>query len=196
MKMKSKIMAIALFLLILWLPLLQTEAKEEMPVPPRVQIPILLKVLTYDRNFERKVGDKLVIGILYDSQDDDSKKIKEKLLDVLDSLSGKTVKDAPFTYVDLGYSSEESLRNSIVSKNIDVLYLAPGGVLYLKSIVQISQKYKILTITGVPDYVKKGISVGIGLKDKKPEIWINLGSTKAEGSDFTANLLKLCKIIR
>jgi len=167
-----------------------------MPVPPRVQIPILLKVLTYDRNFERKVGDKLVIGILYDSQDDDSKKIKEKLLDVLDSLSGKTVKDAPFTYVDLGYSSEESLRNSIVSKNIDVLYLAPGGVLYLKSIVQISQKYKILTITGVPDYVKKGISVGIGLKDKKPEIWINLGSTKAEGSDFTANLLKLCKIIR
>jgi len=194
--MKSKIMAIALFLPILLFPFRQTEAKERMPVSPRVQIPILLKVLTYDRNFEKKVGDKLVIGILYDSQDDDSEKIKEKVSDVLDSLSGKTVKDVPFTYVDLDYNSKKSQKNSIESKKVDVLYLAPGGIGHLKSIVQISQEYKILTITGVPDYVKRGISVGIGLKDKKPEIWINLGSTKAEGSDFTANLLKLCKVIR
>lgn len=167
-----------------------------MPVPPRVQIPILLKVLTYDRNFEKKVGDKLVIGLLYDSQDDDSEKIKEKVSDVLDSLSGKTVKDVPFTYVDLDYNSKKSQKNSIESKKVDVLYLAPGGIGHLKSIVQISQEYKILTITGVPDYVKRGISVGIGLKDKKPEIWINLSSTKAEGSDLPANLLKLCKVIR
>lgn len=194
--MKSKIIAIALFLLIFLSPFRQTKAKEEMPVPPRVQIPILLKVLTYDRNFEKNVGDTLVIGILYDSQDDDSKKIKEKVSDVLDSLSGKTVKNVPFTYVDLDYSSKNSLKNSIESKKIDVLYLAPGGIWYLKSIVQISQKYKILTITGVSDYVKEGISVGIGLKEKKPEIWINLSSAKAEGSDFTANLLKLCKVIR
>jgi len=194
--MKSKIIAIPLFLLILLFPFRQTEAKEKMPVPPRVQIPILLKVLTYDRNFEKKVGDTLVIGILYDSQDDDSEKIKEKVSDVLDSLSGKTVKDVPFTYVDLDYNSKKSQKNSIESKKVDVLYLAPGGIGHLKSIVQISQEYKILTITGVPDYVKRGISVGIGLKDKKPEIWINLGSTKAEGSDFTANLLKLCKVIR
>jgi hypothetical protein len=194
--MKSKIMAIALFLPILLFPFRQTEAKEKMPVPPRVQIPILLKVLTYDRNFEKKVGDKLVIGLLYDSQDDDSEKIKEKVSDVLDSLSGKTVKDVPFTYVDLDYNSKKSQKNSIESKKVDVLYLAPGGIGHLKSIVQISQEYKILTITGVPDYVKRGISVGIGLKDKKPEIWINLSSTKAEGSDLPANLLKLCKVIR
>jgi hypothetical protein len=194
--MKSKTIAIALFLLIFLSAFRQTKAKEEMPVPPRIQIPILLKVLTYDRNFEKKVGDTLVIGILYDSQDEDSKKIKEKVSDVLDSLSGKTVKDVPFTYVDLDYSSKNSLKNSIESKKVDVLYIAPAGIGYLKSIVQISQKYKILTITGAPDYVKKGISVGIGLKEKKPEIWINLSSAKAEGSDLPANLLRLCKVIR
>jgi hypothetical protein len=174
----------------------QTSAKKQLPVPPKIQIPILLKVLTYDRNFEKKVGDKLVIGILYDSQDDDSKKVKGEVSDALDSLSEMTVKGISFFYVEIEYNLEDSLRNLVKSNQIDVLYIAPGGIWSLKSIVQISQEYKILTITGAPDYVKKGISVGIGLKEKKPEIWINLSSAKAEGSDFPANLLKLCKIIR
>ena len=194
--MKSKIIAIVLFLLILLFTLGQTSAKKQLPVPPKIQIPILLKVLTYDRNFEKKVGDKLVIGILYDSQDDDSKKVKGEVSDALDSLSEMTVKGISFFYVEIEYNLEDSLRNLVKSNQIDVLYIAPGGIWSLKSIVQISQEYKILTITGAPDYVKKGISVGIGLKEKKPEIWINLSSAKAEGSDFPANLLKLCKIIR
>ncbi|MCK4384798.1 MAG: YfiR family protein [candidate division Zixibacteria bacterium] len=194
--MKSKIIAIALFLLILLFPFRQTKAKEKMPVPPRVQIPILLKVLTYNRNFEKKVGDELVIGILYDSKDDDSKKVKQEVSEILDSLSAMTVKGVPFFYVEVEYNSEDSLRNLVKSNKIDVLYIAPGGIWSLKSIVQISQKYEIPTMTGITDYVKKGISVGIGLKENKPEIWVNLDSAKAEGSNFSANLLKLCKVIR
>ncbi len=160
------------------------------------QLPILLKILTYDRNFEKKVGDKLVIGIVYDSKDDDSKEVKEKASDVLDGLSEKTVKNVPFSYVDVDYCSKEFLESSVKSKEIDVLYIAPGRSWYLKSILQISQKHEILTMSGITDYVKKGVSVGIGAKEKKPEIWINLESARAEGSDFDAKLLKLCKVIK
>ncbi len=44
-------------------------------------------------------------------------------------------------------------------------------------------------------YVNQRFAVGLEIKDQKPEIIINLSSTRAEGSDFSANLLKLCRII-
>jgi hypothetical protein len=194
--MRFKIIFITSFLLIALSFYGKTEAEDKMLVPPRVQIPILLKILTYDRNFEGKIGDSLIIGILHNSQDTESRKTKKEISDVLDSLSAKTVKNIPFNYVILDYSSDKSLEDLIDSNGIDVLYLASGGQSYLKSIVQISQKSKILTMTGITDYVKKGISLGIGLKENKPEIWVNLDSKKAEGIDFDANFLKLCKIIR
>jgi hypothetical protein len=194
--MRFKIIFITSFLFIVLSFYGKTEAEDKMLVPPRVQIPILFKILTYDRNFEGKIGDSLIIGILYNSQDTESRKAKKEISDVLDSLSAKTVKNVPFNYVILDYSSEKSLGDLIDSNGIDVLYLAPGGQRCLKSIVQISQKVKILTMTGITDYVKEGISLGIGLKENKPEIWVNLDSTKAEGSDFDANFLKLCEIIR
>lgn len=194
--MKFKTFIIVLLLLGFWFIGIKAEMKDEVPVPPRVQIPILFKILTYDRNFEKKVEEKLVIGILYDSRNFYSEKIKDEFSTVLDSLSAKTIKRIPFTFVDLNYNSQESLEYFIELKGINAFYLAPGGQKHLKSIIQISQKSKILTTTGITDYIKKGISLGIGLKENKPEIWINLDSAKAEGSDFDANFLKLCKIIR
>lgn len=196
MEIRSEIIILALSLSILSFSTRGIEGREEAPVHPRVQMLILLKALTYDRNFEKRVGDKLIIGILYDSEDEDSQKIKKGVSDVLDSLSGKTVKGVPFIYVDLNYNSDDSFKNSIETKKIDVLYVTPSHKWDIESIVQVSQKTKMLTITGVTEYVTRGISLGIGLKESKPEIWINLDSARAEGSDFDSNLLKLCRVIR
>jgi hypothetical protein len=50
-------------------------------------------------------------------------------------------------------------------------------------------------LTGVPDYIYNGISVGIDIKGEKPEILINLKSSKLEGADFSSQLLKISTII-
>jgi len=170
---------------------------EEMPVPPKVQVPLILKVLTYDRNLKQKAGTNLVIGILYDSHDDNSKKTRNEISQVLDSLSDKTISGVRFSYGYLDYSSADELKNAINANGVKILYITPGNKSHLSSIIKISQKNKILTMTAVPEYVNKGISVGIGLKENnKPEIWINLSSAKAEGSDFSADLLKLCRVLK
>jgi hypothetical protein len=76
-----------------------------------------------------------------------------------------------------------------------VLYLAPGNARNLTNILQLSQENHLTTLTDVTDYVRKGASVGLGLSQDKAEILINLKSTRAEGIDFDASLLRLATIL-
>ena len=48
----------------------------------------------------------------------------------------------------------------------------------------------------MPGTVESGkASVGVGLKDGKPEIIVHMGQLKAEGHDISADLLKLARVI-
>jgi hypothetical protein len=51
------------------------------------------------------------------------------------------------------------------------------------------------TFTGVPLYVEQGVALSIGIVRERPQIIVNLAATRAEGSDFTSQLLRLCKVI-
>ena len=66
----------------------------------------------------------------------------------------------------------------------------------MPALLEISWAQQILTVTGVPAYVDKGVAVGISLnRENKPLILINLASSKSAGSAFDANLLKLATIV-
>ena len=60
-----------------------------------------------------------------------------------------------------------------------------------------ARTYAITTATGVPEFVQRGIAVGIGMKaDKKPDILINLPSSRSEGSEFDASLLRIATVVK
>ena len=58
------------------------------------------------------------------------------------------------------------------------------------------RKSPITTVTGVPDYVRRGVAVGIGMAQNKPKVLINLPSSRSEGSDFDANLLRIATVLK
>ena len=64
----------------------------------------------------------------------------------------------------------------------------------LEAVVQISQAQGLVSLTGVPDFVTQGVAVGIGVRQDKPEILINLPSARLEGSRFDASLLRLSRV--
>lgn len=97
--------------------------------------------------------------------------------------------------MEIEFSTKRALDEVAKEKKISVLYITNDGTNMPKGISQVTQSKKILTITGRVDYVNQGISVGLGVKEEKPKIVINLSSAKAEGSNFSANLLKVCKVI-
>lgn len=171
-------------------------AQAEMAVAADRQVPLLLKILTYDRQLEVKAGDQLVIGIVSSPTSLASAKAREDVENVLHSYLGKTVKKLPLNYFLHDFTNPDKLTAWIKAKRISVLYISPGTEKSLTAILTVSRDNHITSITGVPDYVEKGVSVGIGERQAKPQILINLTSSKLEGSEFDASLLRIATIIK
>jgi len=180
---------------VLGLGLLSPVRAEEMAVPAADQVPLLLKILTYDRNLGAKAGAELAIGIVYDPTDRDSREATTDLGSALFKYQGKTVSQLPIKYYTIEYTNNAVLESFVKQKGISVLYLAPGNARNLTNILQLSRDLHLTTLTGVPDYVRKGASVGLARTQDKTEILINLKSTRAEGSEFTASLLVRATIL-
>jgi hypothetical protein len=170
-------------------------ARGEAPIPFDLQAKLLLKVLTFDRNLENRADSTVVVGIVYTMESEDSQRARAEFSKALEKYTGKKVKGHPLSQVSLRFSSWSDLAAKVKSHNVSVLYVTPGDSFYLKGVIKASRADSVLTTTGITKYVEQGISIGIGLKENNPQIIINLSSAKAEGCDFSSQLLKLAKVI-
>jgi len=107
----------------------------------------------------------------------------------------KKVENIPIRQVSIDIDRVD-LASAVVKNNIDVLYITPLRAIGMETITSVSRAKQVLTLTGVPDYVESGLAVSIGIKGKKPQIIINLAAAKAEGVNFSSQLLKLAKVIK
>ena len=172
-------------------------AAEAMPFPPDVQIALLLKVLTYDRSFQYKAKSGVTIGVVYVPTDADSVKAKDEVLKTLARVSDRTIKNLPIKYVALEYKDAASLEKAVRTNKVNVFYIAPGNAASLPTLLKMSKTFAITSSTGVPEFVEKGVAIGIGIKaDKKPDILINLPASRNEGSDFDASLLRIARVVK
>jgi len=179
--------------------LLSTSAAgtEPMPFPPDVQITLLLKILTYDRSFAVKAKSGVKIGVVYVANDPESVKAKDDILKTLQLFADRLIKNLPIKAMALEYKDPKTLAETVRSQGINVFYIAPGNANTLTELLRMSHTRGITTATGVPEYVQRGVAIGIGKKaDQKPDILINLPSSRQEGSEFDASLLRIATVVK
>ena len=169
---------------------------QSMPFKADVQVALLLKILTYDRSFQFKAKSGVSIGVVYVPSDPQSVAAKEEVMKTLNSLAGRTIKNLPIKFIAVEYKDARQLEAAVRANKINVFYVTPGNGDSMSALIKMSHTFTITTATGVPDYVKQGVSIGIGAKQDKPEILINLVSSRSEGSDFDASLLRIATIVK
>jgi hypothetical protein len=166
-----------------------TLAAQEVPVPVRVQVPLLFRILSFDRNLARRRAGDLVVAVLYQSRNRSSLAIAEEVTLLLGSLSSTEA-------VGIDLDKVTDLRAALAQSGGQVLYVSPLRGVEISGIVRVSRGAGVTTVTGVPRYVEEGISIGLDLKAERPEIVVNLEGARAEGADFTAQLLKLARLVK
>jgi hypothetical protein len=177
-----------------------------MAVPVSVQVPLFMKILTSDRNLKTRAGKEIVVGIIYREKFRQSLNVKDEFLKFVEQNNIKKFNDIPIRFVPIDIGDGSNLKDTISrysqspategnGNNVDILYVTPVRVLEIKTITDISRTQKILTLTGVPEYVESGLSVSIGIRAEKPLIIINLLGAKSEGAGFSSQLLKLAKVL-
>jgi hypothetical protein len=169
---------------------------QAMPFKADVQVALLLKILTYDRSFQFKAKSGVSIGVVYVASDVTSVKARDEVVKTLESLAGRTIKNLPIKFTTVEYKDVKQLEAAVRANKINVFYVCPGNTDSMAALMKMSHTFTITTATGVHDYVKLGISIGIGAKQDKPEILINLASSRSEGSDFDASLLRIATIVK
>jgi hypothetical protein len=167
-----------------------------MAVPADLQVPLILKVLVYDRNFGDRDQSAVNIAVVFDPTDPASVRARTELVGALERVSTKTLRGLPIRFSSIEVTQGADIDAAVRANRINVLYITPGSARHLEELLRSSERNRVLTATGVPEYVARGVAVGVGLRQDKPEILINLASSRSAGGEFDASLLRIARVIR
>ncbi len=166
---------------------------QDVVVPVALQIPLFLKVMSFDRRFAGRTGSSLVIAVVYQRGNRASTIAKDEAL-----LSIAATPPA-FGVVRRGVAVDLDARGDLEARlkyqSTDVVYVTPLRSADVRNIVSAAQAAGASTWTGVADYMSQGIAVGVRLERDRPRIMINLDAARRQSCDFTSELLKLAQLI-
>jgi hypothetical protein len=168
---------------------------QQVPVPVAVQIPILVKILNFDRNFPERAGGRLVVGVLFQSRYRTSANVAHEVCLAFQELPAGAFGAVEASCVAIDLDATSALDSALKRKRVQVLYVSPLRAVPLGEVTAVSRAAGITTLTGVPRYVETGLAIGLDMKGERPEIVINLAASRAEGADLTAHLLKLARVV-
>jgi hypothetical protein len=169
---------------------------QEMDVPANIQVPLLYKILTFDRKLgDRAPGDDIVIAIVFQTGYRASALARDQVVDALKAMKDSTISDHPVHWVLLELGDLEVFNRALTRERVDVIYVTPLRGVELDGIIAAARSKAVTTFTGVPRYVERGLGLGVGVNRERAQIIVNLTATRAEGSDFNSQLLRVSKVI-
>lgn len=158
------------------------------------QYKLYLKALSFDRNFKARVGEGLVIGIIYVKGSQKSRQARDDFARAVGA--GPTdFEGLPVRAVLIEYSKQAAIEAALAAGSVDVLYVTPIDPYDLAPVCAACRAGRIATFTGVPDYVQRGLSVSFAMNGNRAEVLINLRNSRAEGSDFSSRLLDMVTVV-
>lgn len=188
--MLRHLLTTSIFLLLFF----SSSAAQRMAVPVEIQVPLFSKILTFVRNLETRVGEEIVLGIVFQSRFRTSLNAKVRFEDVMSLAGIRTIKNLPVRLVSIDIYETE-LDKALEENLVDIVYLTPLRAVDVKEIGRVCSNRKVLSMTGVPEYCSSGAIIGIASKGGKPEIIINLRKAEENSIELRSQLLKIAKII-
>lgn len=159
---------------------------------PKALLPLLMKVVTYDRNFAARSSGEFVVLVATE----EGKTPAVDIAALAKSMKLVSVSDRPLKFVSTTFKDQASLDAAIQSSNAKAVLAAPGSSpAAVKDISEVAQDNQIYTMA-IEDEPMKTLAIGVVDKDGKPQIVINLAASKAIGAVFESSVLKLARVVQ
>ena len=163
-------------------------------VPFDVQVPLVLKALTYDRNLKTRAGDQVRIAVV--TPERGGRSATEELFSSVGNLPDRTVNGLPVTFKEVA-GAEAALDETLRSGRWAAVYIMPGfRPEDLAQMRRICAARQVLGVAAEADDVERGIAFGVGSAAGRPQIVVNVASAKASGTDFDLALLRLARLVQ
>lgn len=163
-------------------------------LPPRLQVAILFKALSYDNNLRKRCGLSLRIGVLHGARQEDRDDARQMVREI-QANTGRTVKGLALQVVDLEVRDIDQLDEALVEHGVNTVYLGTGLDHLVSGMHEMAARRNLVLMTGDARHVMEGASLGAVLQGTKPRILIHLERAREQGLEFDARLLRLADVV-
>ncbi len=166
--------------------------EDSSPLPCALQLTLLGKVLSFDRTLTSRTT-VLEIGVLYQADYPESEAAKADFMRATKTLAAANTMQLRFKPINI--EGKPGFRDVFRALNVEAVYVMPLRGLDISALTRAAAASGVRTFSGVPEYVYEGVSVTVGTRQGRPVIYVNLKTARAQGSDFSSQLLKLANVI-
>ncbi len=163
-------------------------------VPCRIQVPLLLKILSFDRALDTTQVDTVRIAVFFSPSTPPG--VRERLEGTLAENAGATINGRPFVYTVFVVADRDEARKAIASDPPDAVYLAGVTDDVRAGTLTATREFGVLSFSAMERDVGEGVSVSLSPAGEGSNILINLESLKLEGRRMQAGLLGISQIVR
>lgn len=156
-------------ILTIFIILNQVRAEDVVSAPENIQAALTLKLLAFHNGLSSSEG--ITVYVMNGSE----------YAGVLRKAIGKPIGSSKISAVIEG--------TDIPTDKPSVIYLGDNS--NLDKVLAYTRSNAVLSITGDPSLITKGVTLGFGVSEEKPKIFLNLSSSKLESVDWNPAILKI-----
>jgi hypothetical protein len=171
-------------------------AVEKPRVACDVQLGLMIKILTFDRNLGARVGDDLVFGILYQESDPLSLQVKTEMERAPAAAANARIGKIPIRTISIALDRSSNWDQALRTAGVDIAYLTPMRDTVIVRVINLCRDLKVTTIGSLPEYTARGATIGFESAGDHSAILINLKAAGEVGADFNSRLLAVAKMFR
>jgi hypothetical protein len=169
------------------------QAEEEVAVPVPLQMELLLKVASYDKNLPARAPDVVRLMLLVKPGSTNGSHVAQL---AARQLGGKALVGRSLELSIQSFSDAVSLAQKVKEQRTAIVYLAPGfDVSELGAIAKALNGLSVLSVGALSRFVQTGTVLGFDLIGGKPKLLIHQKRALAQGVEFSSQVLKLAKVI-
>ena len=167
---------------------------EEVALPIALQVELLVKVASYDRNFQQRAGERGKVLIVTKPGNGDSARVAAQVEAGLGRIP--QIGGLPHDEVVTPYRGAVQLAELCRAEHAAIVFFGPGFRDDVTAIREALDGVDVLSASAIPDYVEAGIVLGFDVASGRPELLVNLAQAKRQRVALRSDVLRLMKVFQ
>jgi 3D (Asp-Asp-Asp) domain-containing protein len=155
--------------------------------------PVVARILSYERTLPTRAGGTVDILVIYANGRPASEAEARAYTAALSRIAGSTIQGLPLRVNAAAYSA--AALQSAIGSGVDVIVVCGGLEGQVNAIAQATRARQVLTVGLMREHVQQATSIAVVLEDGRPKIVAHLGHARAEGMQFSSQLLRLSEVL-